>query len=296
MALGSRRDFLGAQSVERSLALLLLVARCRSAGASLGDIAEETSLKLPTARRILLALIRSGLVEQDETSRRYFLGPESYVLGTVAAERFGIDRIASDSLQRLVELSHDNVFISVRNGFHTVCLHRYEGTYPVRAHVLAAGDRHPLGIGAGSLAILAALPDAEIDFIIRTNSQICAKRYPLATDDAIRRLVADARRNGYALNPGLIFPGAWGIGAAIHDPPGTPVAALSIAAIESRMTEEHQAKLAAGLIAETRVIEAQLHDIRSRGSGSARTPRRRKRARSKLAVRSGNNETEARFK
>lgn len=279
MPAAGRRDYFGAQSVERSLALLLLVAKFRSVGATLGQIAEQANLKLPTARRILLALIRAGLIEQDETSRHYFLGPESYVLGTIAAERYGIDRIAADSLQHLVELSQDNAFISVRNGFHAVCLHRQEGTYPVRAHVLSAGDRHPLGIGAGSLAILAALPDAEIDLVIRTNSQTCAKRYPLATDDALRLLVSDARRKGYALNPGMIFPGAWGIGVAIHNPLGTPVAALSVAAIESRMTEEHQVRLADALTKESRVIEAQLHEIRSLGSGTARATRRRKRAR-----------------
>lgn len=279
MASGNRRDYFGAQSVERSLALLLLVARFHNAGASLGEIARQSGLKLPTARRILLALIRSGLIEQDGTSRQYYLGPETYVLGTIAAERYGIHRLAMDSLQRLADLSQDNVFITVRNGTHGVCLHRQEGSYPVRAHVLSAGDRHPLGVGAGSLAILAGLPDEEADFVIRSNGPVCAQNYPLATEEALRGLLAETRRKGYALNPGLIFPGAWAIGVAINDPPGTPVAALSIAAIESRMTKEHQAKLAAALIEECRAIEARLHETRSLGSVVARPPNRRKRAR-----------------
>jgi len=279
MPFGSRRDYLGVQSVERCLALLTLVARSHGAGASLGEVAEQAALKLPTARRILLALIRAGLIEQDATSRRYFLGPETYVLGTIAAERYGIHRLATDSLQRLVDLSQDNVFISVRNGFHAVCLHRQEGTYPVRAHVLAAGDRHPLGIGAGGLAILADLPDEEVDLVLRTNAPVYAERYPLATEEVLRSLVSDARAKGYALNPGLIFPGAWGIGVAIHDPPGTPVAALTVAAIESRMTKEHQDRLGAALIAEARLIEARLQESRSLGATAARTSYRRRRAR-----------------
>ena len=265
-------DYLGAQSVERSMALLVEVARFRKTGASLGEVVAATRLKQPTARRLLLALIRAGLIEQDEVSRRYFLGPQCYVLGTIAAERYGIHRLAMDSVQRLARLSQDTAFITIRNGQYSICVERQEGTFPIRSHVLAVGDRHPLGIGAGSLAILAALSDAEVEENIAAHRKTWSERYPQVTAEVLRQLVANTRRNGYALNPGMVFPGSWGIGVAICDPRGEPVAALSIAAIESRLTEAYQAELAPMLREEARLVETQLHGVLTSSAAVTRAP------------------------
>jgi DNA-binding IclR family transcriptional regulator len=261
MASGYRGgDSSGAQSIERSVALLLAIAKSRSAGARLTEVVSATGMKHPTARRLLLALIRAGLVDQDEKSRRYFLGPECYALGNIAAERYGIHTMAMDSLQRLAELSQDTVFITVRNGAYGVCLERQDGSFPIRSYVLAAGDRHPLGVGAGALAILAALPDAEISTILSSLRRVFAERYPTLSPGSVHDLVALARMNGYALNPGLVFPGSWGVGVPVRDPAGRPIAALSIGAIESRMTVPRQEELAAAMREEARLIERRLQD------------------------------------
>ena len=75
----------GAQSVDRALSLLSFVSRFGDEGVSIAAIVAETGLSRPTVRRLLLALIRANLVEQDETSRRYFLGEEAFVLGILAS-------------------------------------------------------------------------------------------------------------------------------------------------------------------------------------------------------------------
>ena len=101
----------------------------------------------------------AGLVEQDPVTRSYFLGVETYVLGLLATARFGLHHLARDSLLRLARQSGDTAFLSVRRGDYGTCLHREEGTCPLRSHVLQAGDRHPLGVGAGNIAMLAKLSD-----------------------------------------------------------------------------------------------------------------------------------------
>lgn len=61
-----KRD--GAQSIERALMLMQLVGRAGQDGIRLADLIAQSGLVKPTARRLLLALIRGGLVEQDEVS------------------------------------------------------------------------------------------------------------------------------------------------------------------------------------------------------------------------------------
>lgn len=254
------QDASGSQSVERATALLMLVGKLHRFGAGLSELVQQSGMKAPTVRRLLVALMRAGLVEQDGETRRYYLGPESYVLGTIAADRFGIHQMAIGCLIRLADSSQDTAFLSVRRGDYAVCLHREDGTYPIRSHVLAAGDRHALGIGAGSLAMLAALPDAEVDRILEANGQIYTERYPRLQQSVMRESIAEARSRGWAINRGLTFPGSWGIGIAVRDIHGEPNAALSIAAIESRLGEERQTELGQLLTQEAHQLEIRLHN------------------------------------
>lgn len=263
----------GAQAVERALALLSLVGRRAGRGATLTWLVAESGLNKPTVRRLLLALMRGGLVAQDGESRHYHLGEEAYVLGTLAAPRFGLVEVCRASLDRLSRESEDTSFLSVRHGLVSLCLARHEGTYPVRTHALQAGDEHPLGIGAGSLALLAALPDGEVEDVLAATADTVRARYPAIPPERIRADVQRTRARGFSLNPGLIVAGSWGIGVAFRDADGRPAGALSIAAIDSRLGEARQEALAVLLRAEAARIEARLAERRA-GAGRPVSRRR----------------------
>ena len=235
-----------------------MVGRHAGRGVSLSALVEESELNKPTVRRLLLALIRAGLIEQDDESRRYYLGEESYVLGQLASQRFGLVEICLDSLTRLSRRTEDTSFVSVRRGMNSVCLHREEGTYPIRTHALQVGFEHPLGIGAGSLAFLAALDDDEVEQVIEANAPVLLERYPMLPPDRILESVRETRANGYSFNPGLIVANSWGIGVAIRHPDGAPAGALSIAAIDSRMQEPRRSELAGLLRTEVLKVEEKL--------------------------------------
>src|SRR5689334_3077548 len=143
----------GTQSVERAIALLRHLGRHGAAGARLTDLVAGSGLNKATVRRLLAAMIREGMIEQDPESRLYFLGAETFVLGTIASARFGLLKLAQGALMRLTAATEDVAFLSVPRGTEAVCVHREEGSFPIRTYVLKAGDRHPLGVGAGSVAM-----------------------------------------------------------------------------------------------------------------------------------------------
>ena len=87
----------------------------------------------------------------------------------------------------------DTSFVSVKRGNYAICLHREEGTYPVRTHALQAGNQHPLGIGAGSLAMLSALSDDEVERVLAANRKALETQYALLPKAQIREDVADPR-------------------------------------------------------------------------------------------------------
>jgi len=248
----------GAQSVDRALALLALIGRHSAGGVSLSHLVAATGLNKATVRRLTLALIRAGLVEQNAESRAYHLGEEAYLLGLLAQGRHGLLSQAMDQVQKLARITGDASFISVRRGLHSVCLHREDGAYPIRTYALMPGGHHPLGVGAGSLAMLAALPDTEIDGILTANAEELASTYPRLSLNGLRAQVAQTRESGIALNPGLIFEDSWGLGVALRGPDGAVVGALSLAAVESRMKEPRRAELSRALRDAASNIETRL--------------------------------------
>ncbi|MBB3018152.1 DNA-binding IclR family transcriptional regulator [Microvirga lupini] len=247
--------------MDRALRLLALVGREAERGMQLSDIVEGSGLNKPTARRLLLALMRAGLVEQEAHTRRYYLGEEAYVVGTLASRRHGLLELSLESLRNLSAVTMDTSFLSVKRGNYAVCLHREEGTYPVRTHALQVGNQHPLGVGAGSLAMLASLEENEVETILAANRKVLETQYTYYSAEQIRDDIAAARRQGYALNPGRIVAGSWGLGLAIRFPDGRVAGALSLAAIDSRMSAERQPELIRYLRTEVESVERKLRKM-----------------------------------
>ncbi|SEL08622.1 DNA-binding transcriptional regulator, IclR family [Bosea lupini] len=257
-------DLSGSQSVDRALRLLALVGRESASGLPLSEIVGESGLNKPTVRRLLLALMRAGLVEQDARTRRYHLGEETFVLGLLCGQRHGLLDLAMPSLRALSDTTQDTSFFSIRRDRFAICLHREEGTWPVRTHALQAGDQHPLGVGAGSLAMLALMPDAESTAMIEANRAVLAARYPAYSPAQLITDIALARQQGFALNPGRIVTNSWGIGVGVRYPDGRVAGALSIAAIDSRMQPQRQDELGALLRHEARQVETRIVDMLGR--------------------------------
>ena len=74
----------------------------------------------------------------------------------------------------------------------------------------------------------------------------------------IRELLADVRREGFAVNPGLIVEGSWGMAAAVFDATGTPVYALSLTGIEPRFSGERRQLLGRALLTEAHRLSREL--------------------------------------
>jgi DNA-binding IclR family transcriptional regulator len=247
----------GHQGIDRALALLRAVAAEGRGGARLGDVAVQTGLSRSTTHRLLTHLVQAGLLEQDLDGPHYHLGFELYELGHRASERHGLPGIARASLVRLEERSEDTVYLGTRSGDDALCTARQEGRYPIKTLTLAVGDRRPLGVGAGSLALLAALSDAEVESVIVANTGRLGT-YPSYSPDRLRQLVQRTRTDGYATNPGMVLPGMMAVGVPIHTQGERVAGALSIAAIEGRMQPNRRLELVKWLHEEAAAITARL--------------------------------------
>ncbi|MGN0063747.1 MAG: IclR family transcriptional regulator [Nocardioides sp.] len=241
--------------VGRVSTLLRALADAEPDGTTTAAAARTAGLARPTAHRLLTHLATTGLVDRDANGR-WLLGPELYLLGNAAAARYDVTALARPVVRRLSLATGESAFLSVRRGNETVCLLREDGSFPIRSHVLHEGIRFPLGVASAGLAILSYLPEREVDELLRVDLEPAYG--PTHSAAAVRERVARTRRTGYAVNPGLLVEGSWGLGAAVFDESGSPRWALTLTGIEQRFSAARRREMGALLLQEAHDLSTSL--------------------------------------
>jgi DNA-binding IclR family transcriptional regulator len=247
-----------AGSLKRGVALMKLLATAGRRGLALTEIAAAAGLPHPSVHRLLRQLIEEGLAEHSPETRRYKLGRLTFELGVASSVMHDIRDLCAPSMETLARDTGDTIYLVVRSGFDAVCMHRLEGSYPIRTLVLEVGSRRPLGIGAGGLAILAATPDDERSVIVSRVAPSLPKLAKL-TATSLHEACNSAAAQGYALIRDRVTLGVSAIGMHFKDSMGRPSGALSVAAMSQRMTASRLVRIAAALRASTAEVEARLH-------------------------------------
>ena len=202
----------------------------------LADICAESGLNKASSLRLLDTLIGEGFVQRDATTKRYTLGDEALVLGVAMQGRDHIRDRARSALVRLAALSGDTLLLSTRHGLESVCVDREFGSFPIRANYLDLGSRRPLGAGAGSLALLAWLPNEEVETVLSLLAPVFKKRYPRISRELLLTEIALARERGYAMLLDVVVDQMGGIGVPILGSDGKPIGAISVAALSQRIS------------------------------------------------------------
>ncbi len=235
----------GAQLLDRAIILLDLVADGGVEGLSLKELTARSGLNTATCHRILNTLVGHKLLARDDKKRRYRLGARMAIYGLRAARGPGLISRCEVALTRLRRRTGDTTHLMTRFNHDSVCLDRRDGECIVPTLTGSIGGSVPLGVGPGSIAMLAFLDEDEQDYIIRANLQRYAS-YRDLTEDKVGQLISDTRQRGYAVDIGELIPGIAGIGMPIMTPGEKPGAALSFTFLCAKLAPgvvEHYAAL-----------------------------------------------------
>ncbi len=227
----------GVGAVSRLFAVLRALGNCPDGGERVTQLAQQIGLSQPTTHRLLRSLMDEGMVEQDLRSKRYRLSLEFFALAARAGQSGNLRDVVRPSLLRLSASLGDSLFLLARSGFDAVCLDRSEGPYPIRTFTGDIGGRVALGVGQGSLAILAFLPEEERETVIRYNLPRL-RDFHLYDEVMLRSEIDTVRRTGYAARNTGVLEGMAGLAVPILDRDGRAVAALSVATISDRLSAD----------------------------------------------------------
>ncbi|MCJ0764889.1 IclR family transcriptional regulator [Variovorax terrae] len=244
-------------SLKRGVLLLKSLATAGTRGLALTEVSQRAGTPHPSTHRVLGQLIAEGLAEYVEETRRYRLGPLVFELGLASAVLHDIRDLCQEPMAGLSFETEDTVYLVVRSGFEAVCMHRIEGSFPIRTLVLQVGSRRPLGVGAGGLAILSAIEPEERD---RTIARIAStlKAYGKLSARALTEACVLAHDSGVAVVRDIVTLGVTGVGVPFRNPAGQPIGALSVAALSQRMTPRRVQRIAHNLKAAAAEVERKL--------------------------------------
>lgn len=242
----------GAQLLDRAVLLIDLIANGKVEGVSLKELVELSDLNTATCHRILNTLVGHKILARDDKRRSYRLGARMAVYGARAARGPGLVSRCETALARLRRQTGDTIHLMARFNHDSVCLDRRDGECIVPTLTGTIGGSVPIGVGPGSISMLAFLDEDEQDFIIRANMRRYAP-YKNLTREKIQDLIVGTRERGFAIDDGELIPGIAGVAMPIMQDGETPTASLGFTLLCAKMTPgmfDHYAALLRQEIAE----------------------------------------------
>jgi DNA-binding IclR family transcriptional regulator len=197
--------------------------------------------------RALKTLARYGYLVRDETGTRYQLGPGVLALGRLGLESLNLPKLTEPYLQRMQELSDETMSLAVRSGRNAVTIAGVRGRGDIARRV-PFGRVMPLHVTPASRAILAFLPDEEIDAYLAQGPLERFTQHTLVTPEQIWNEVRTVRDLGYAVwFADRATHGANGLAFPVLASDGSPHGSVTMAGPPDRITNERLGELVPGL-------------------------------------------------
>ena len=167
-------DQLGTEAAARVADVLLAFLQGpRSLGVS--ALARELGLSKAVVHRILQTLVHRGLLTSDLTTREYHLGPAAAALGARSLRESDLRTVAMPVLRELQQATGETTTVSALVPGGRVYLDQVESTKEIKMTV-EIGRRFPLHAGSSSTSMLAFLPDAQQEEVLRTHLEALTAR------------------------------------------------------------------------------------------------------------------------
>lgn len=241
------------ESVDNALRLLLLLAERDRLRVS--EVAAELGVAVSTAHRLLATLKERGFVTQG-ANRTYERGASfARLAGAVPGSRDLVET-AGPHLDALRQKVEETTHLVALQGRDVRFLASYEAEQVLRV-TSRVGVVFPAHHTSGGKAILAALPDRELDRLYPTTE--LADLGMDGTDlERMHRDLATVRRRGYGLNRDESERGLAAIGMVIHGADLAPVGAFSVSMPSVRLSAQRLRGMLGTLRTTQADIEAEL--------------------------------------
>jgi IclR family transcriptional regulator, acetate operon repressor len=256
---------------DKALLILQAVAERASPTTGVRELAVDLGLSPATVHRTLGGLLKAGMIVRDDAQGRYGLGPGALRLGLALASRAPWRAICLPHIRALAASCGEAVAFAIvdRARLQMMTIARTQSRHAVT--VVEADGWKALHAGAGGLAILAFLPQADQTDALAIGRLKRETGATIVDPGALRRELAAIVQRGYAQTHGQRIAGAVAVGAPVFSMGDDVLGSVYVSIPEQRFNAELASEIAPLVMSTARALT---RDLASPPSASAR--RRRK--------------------
>jgi IclR family pca regulon transcriptional regulator len=221
-------------TLERGLSVLRAFGR-DDPQMTLSQVAEKTGLSPAAARRCLNTLVKLGYVAKHQ--RYFLLRPEVMAFASAYLDSMSLGELVRPHLQAVRDETGDSSSLAVLSGYDILYLVHVSTNRMVR---LAAGigTRYPAYATSLGRAMLAfEEEDVRADYL-DTCTMTAFTEHTVASKPGLKRILEEARHNGYAFTQDELDYGLISLAVPILDESGRSMAAINCSTSTSRVARE----------------------------------------------------------
>jgi len=224
------------QSLTRGLSILEALARAEG-GLTLTDVSQRVDLPPSTTHRLLATLDRMGYVYQAGELGRWYVGLGAFVVGsTFLASRDFVTQ-SHPYMRRLMEQAGETANLAILDGTEAVFIDQVQCRETMRT-IVRLGSRVPLHASGVGKALFAALPDEQIEAILKVKGLPRITEHTITSTETMWSALRVIRQRGWSFDDEEHLPGTRCVAAPIFDEHAEPLGAISLAGPSTRLPDE----------------------------------------------------------
>jgi DNA-binding IclR family transcriptional regulator len=252
-AAGARNATSTVQSVDRAVSILEILARTGDVGVT--ELAKELGVHKSTAFRLVAALERRDLVEQNAGRGKYRLGPGILRLAGASSSRLDVVQECRAVCAALAKRTGETVNLAVLSAGAALYMHQAAGSSAHQPHNWV-GQRIPLHATSNGKVLLSALDPAEVRRQVPSLPAYTART--ITTPAVLERELDDVRERGHAFAIDELEIGLSAVAAPVRDVHGEVLASMSISGPTFRLDSDRMPGLAEAVTAAANEVSRRL--------------------------------------
>ncbi len=213
------------RSLDRALDILKEISLSDSV--SLTELAQRTGQSVATVYRVLTTFSIHEMVEMDEASQTWSVGPGAFRIASRFLHRNNLHNASRPIMRELMNATNETANLGIEQKDHVLFLAQVETHQSIRAF-FSPGSQNPMHASGIGKALLAHFSEERVRSIA---TKVGLERF---TDNTITEFggllkeLAVIRRQGFAFDNEERTEGMRCIASPVFDPYGEPLAGISI--------------------------------------------------------------------
>lgn len=223
------------ESIGRGFKLLTIVCNNPSP-LSLSELSKESHLSVSTIQRLTYTLQRLGLLDRDQSTKKFKIGPEMITLSFSVIENLTLKEVAHPYMQQLSEQLDEVVELATLSGNRIIIIESIKTQQVLNVNT-SRGVVIPAHATAAGKAILASLPESKAASILQEEGMQKLTDNTISSISAYQKELMEVQKRGFATAIDEFTIGLGAVAAPIRGNNGDVLAALTVMVPTARVTK-----------------------------------------------------------